>query len=546
MITILLPIYNGIEFIDESVNSVINQKYNEWELLIGINGHSENSEVYIKAKSLELKDIRIKVFDFYNIKSKVETLNKLLNYSMYNWISLIDVDDIWLNNKLYKQLKYMDEYDIIGTHTHYFGESDNIPYIPLYDISKFNFVNVNPIINSSVLLKKELCNWNKLYEGVEDYELWLRLRKQNKKFYNLPDILVRHRIHRNSYFNTVNHEDKINILLNIYKQIKQNRMIITSNIMGGLGNQLFQIFTTISYAIDNKFNFSFTNKKNLYEDENTTLRYTYWDSFLINLQPYLKSENDINCNLMENDIKYNYHLMENEDSTYNKLPSLEKFNKNSNITIILKGYFQSEKYFIHNFNKIIEMLDINNIKNELMETILYYTKNDEFFNDTISLHFRIGDYVKYKIFNIISDDYYINSLEMIINKLNKLNCETTNDLEEKYKKYKIIYFNETENDNIVTNRIQNIIKELNNRNIRNFIFIKYSPMLNEWQQLLLMSLCKHNVIANSSYSWWGAYLNNNSDKIVSYPSIYYSKNYNKSTRDLFPDNWIKVNATELS
>ena len=47
MISILLPIYNGIEFIDESVQSVINQTYTEWELLIGINGHFKNSELYL-------------------------------------------------------------------------------------------------------------------------------------------------------------------------------------------------------------------------------------------------------------------------------------------------------------------------------------------------------------------------------------------------------------------------------------------------------------------------------------------------------------------
>ena len=46
MISILIPIYNGIEYIDESVSSVLKQTYNEWELLIGINGHPPNSDVY--------------------------------------------------------------------------------------------------------------------------------------------------------------------------------------------------------------------------------------------------------------------------------------------------------------------------------------------------------------------------------------------------------------------------------------------------------------------------------------------------------------------
>jgi len=219
MITILLPIYNGIEYIEESVGSVLNQTYNEWELLIGVNGHSQLSEVYNISKRFENKDTlnRIKVFDLYNIKGKVDTLHELLKHAKYNWIALIDVDDIWLKNKLKKQIEYINEYDIIGTNTHYFGESDGVPLIPFYDISKMNFINSNPIINSSVLLKKDLCFWDKNYEGVEDYELWLRLRKQNYRFYNLPDILTRHRIHRTSQFNTQNHDNKMNKLMLIYK-----------------------------------------------------------------------------------------------------------------------------------------------------------------------------------------------------------------------------------------------------------------------------------------------------------------------------------------
>ena len=65
MITILLPIYNGIEYIEESVSSVLNQTFKEWELLIGVNGHPPVSEVFRIAKSYEKKDHlnRIKAFN---------------------------------------------------------------------------------------------------------------------------------------------------------------------------------------------------------------------------------------------------------------------------------------------------------------------------------------------------------------------------------------------------------------------------------------------------------------------------------------------------
>jgi glycosyltransferase involved in cell wall biosynthesis len=68
MISILMPIYNGIEFIGESVPTILYQTYKEWELIIGINGHPKDSDVYKEAKKWEEKDKRIRVYDFYQIK----------------------------------------------------------------------------------------------------------------------------------------------------------------------------------------------------------------------------------------------------------------------------------------------------------------------------------------------------------------------------------------------------------------------------------------------------------------------------------------------
>ena len=70
MISILMPIYNGIEFIEESVSSILRQKYDQWELLIGINGHPPNSNVYKIAKEYEKKTDKLRVYDFYEIKGK--------------------------------------------------------------------------------------------------------------------------------------------------------------------------------------------------------------------------------------------------------------------------------------------------------------------------------------------------------------------------------------------------------------------------------------------------------------------------------------------
>ena len=221
MISILIPIYNGIEFIEESVSSVLNQTYEQWELLIGVNGHPQDSEVYKIAKKYETNAGqtlgKIRVFDFYNIKGKANTLNEMIQFCNYNYVAILDVDDIWHPKKLEIQSKELENYDVIGSNCIWFGDRPGIvPKIPLGDISDYDFSLVNPIINSSSVIRKELCYWNKEWDGVEDYDMWLRLRKQNKKFYNFKEILVKHRIHNDSAFNSKGNNNKVDGLLKSY------------------------------------------------------------------------------------------------------------------------------------------------------------------------------------------------------------------------------------------------------------------------------------------------------------------------------------------
>jgi hypothetical protein len=117
-----------------------------------------------------------------------------------------------LPNKLEAQVELLkqDIYDVVGTKCVYFESLENvIPDIPTGDISDFDFKQVNPIINSSAVLRKDLGYWKEEFAGVEDYHLWVRLRKQGKRFFNIEDVLVRHRVHPTSAFNTQDHSAKI-------------------------------------------------------------------------------------------------------------------------------------------------------------------------------------------------------------------------------------------------------------------------------------------------------------------------------------------------
>jgi hypothetical protein len=213
-----------------------------------------------------------------------------------------------------------------------------------------------------------------------------------------------------------------------------------------------------------------------------------------------------------------------------KEPSF-KYTELSSITenVVLNGYFQSYKYFENNYTEVCDKLGLYQIRNIIKQKYFTQTNNINENNkicNTISLHFRMGDYKNMPNHHpLISDNYYINSLFHIISVT-------------KQKKWNVIYTCEEIDDEIVLSRIKhikNVFKELN--------FLKIDNSLKDYEQMLLMSVCDHNIIANSSFSWWSAYINDNPQKVVCYPSIWFGIAYsNFDTIDLYPDSWNKINV----
>jgi hypothetical protein len=98
----------------------------------------------------------------------------------------------------------------------------------------------------------------------------------------------------------------------------------------------------------------------------------------------------------------------------------------------------------------------------------------------------------------------------------------------------VIYFCEDVDIQIVEETIHKLKQKFS------YNFIRGDNTLQDWEQMLYMSLCSHNIIANSTFSWWGAYFNNK-DKIVCYPSIWFGPELTQhNTKDLYPDGWIKI------
>lgn len=227
LISILIPIYTGIEFLNESLESVISQSYINWEVIIGINGYSLDAPEIIRIRDI-VNSITSKYDDniknkirviYYDTKGKPATMNKMKEDSNGDYIAVLDVDDIWFPDKLEKQIPYLYNYDVIGTNCKYFGHQSNSPDIPYGDLSNYNFlIHGNPIINSSSLIRKELATWTEDEKNFDDYDLWLQLSNKNKKFFNINEILVLHRIHYSSSFNSLADQEYIKNQLSIFKK----------------------------------------------------------------------------------------------------------------------------------------------------------------------------------------------------------------------------------------------------------------------------------------------------------------------------------------
>ena len=283
--------------------------------------------------------------------------------------------------------------------------------------------------------------------------------------------------------------------------------MITCYLMGGLGNQLFQIFTTISYAINYKMNFKFNNCEFTGCIGKTIKRDTYWGNFLYKLKPFLISNKEFP----------QLKTIKEKEFAFNNL-DLSYFVSDN---ICVYGYFQSYKYFQQFYPTIYRLLDIDTQKEKV---IPLYKKTTVEYCITVSLHFRLGDYKKITdVHPIMPYEYYKNALQHII----KNDTSISN----------ILYFCEEED---ITD-VEIIINKLKNDFNFNTIHIeRMDNNLKDWQQMLLMSCCKHNVIANSSFSWWGAYLNTNLEKIVCYPSVWFGPKAKNDTKDMFPNVWKKI------
>lgn len=293
--------------------------------------------------------------------------------------------------------------------------------------------------------------------------------------------------------------------------------MILIKLQGGLGNQMFQYaFASILakrndtvVLLDNSF-FEQTEKKIGFTPRKFEL-----DIFENNYQKALDSDiisfqNLSKINNLKKKIGLNYPKIYFEQAF-----NFQKVVLSIKSPVILNGYFQSYKYFIGHEDLIRQLftfplnkLDSENIK--LLNTI----KN----SNSIAIHIRRGDYVNDEIaaqfHGTCSLGYYLEAIKLLISKNNEI----------------ILVFFSDDNDWVEKQFMDLPIAK---------IFVSHNKNENSWKDMFLMSSCSHNIIANSTFSWWAAWLNLNPNKIVMAPKNWFAE-IGKNSNDLIPPKWIRI------
>lgn len=293
------------------------------------------------------------------------------------------------------------------------------------------------------------------------------------------------------------------------------RKLIAVNLIGGLGNQMFQYSIGVILQLENnikvKFDLEFFKIKE--EKEGYKKRNLDLDIFDIRIKELTKQERNFllgsGKSIAFKKILYGWPVYFNE-SEVGYISDWRVIRKNT----YFAGYFQKYEFYKGYENILMETFKFNTKKISQKALEISNRIGEE---NSVSIHIRRGDYVNDKItksvFFHLDMEYYYDAMSILSQMFNNLKfyvfSDDTHWVVKNFSPIKGIYE----------------IVELNNSE-------------NPWEDMYLMTKCKHNIIANSTFSWWGAFLNQNPfKKVIAPKNWYYDMNKNQIAMKIYPENW---------
>lgn len=277
LVTVLMPVYNGAKFLREAIESILNQTFTNFELLIINDGSNDSSEEII----LSYEDSRIVyVKNEHNLKL-IATLNKGLELAKGKYIARMDADDISVLSRLEKQVRFLEgnpAIGLLGSAFEIIGKEIKNSYPVADDDIRLTMLFLNSFLHSSVLFRRELCLTNNLYFDkkyihAEDYKLWTELMFKTKVS-NLDEVLVKYRVHDNQ-ISHIHSKEQIEGTQKIQKEYleaagfeftdQEFEMIQNSRLLKTFGNEAYDYLVVLDKLYDQNQKTAFFNERVMFD-----------------------------------------------------------------------------------------------------------------------------------------------------------------------------------------------------------------------------------------------------------------------------------------
>jgi glycosyltransferase involved in cell wall biosynthesis len=260
LITVLMPVYNGAKYLNEAIDSILNQTFSDFEFLIIDDGSTDQSIDQI----MLYDDPRIQLIKNKKNLGQSETLNKGLSLARGEYIARMDQDDISIPERLKKQLDFMEnnsDVDVCGSWVQLMGKYNGIieletqsEEIKISLLTNQNLAHPAVMIRKDTLVKYDL-NYNPTFTIGNDYDLWVRMFEYCS-FANIPEALIKYRMHDNQYSKIMweqNNAETNRILTNLLKiigiHLDDSDLIIHKKVFTGYGIDSLSIGEVFKYLM---------------------------------------------------------------------------------------------------------------------------------------------------------------------------------------------------------------------------------------------------------------------------------------------------------
>ncbi|OQX17957.1 MAG: hypothetical protein BWK75_07040 [Candidatus Altiarchaeales archaeon A3] len=195
VVSVVIPTYNKVRYLKEAIESVLNQTYLNRDVIVVDDGSTDNTAEIVKS----FNDPRI-IYSWHENKGAAAARNTGIKNAHGKYVAFIDSDDLWLKEKLEKQVDFMEknpDIGLLGTGSYEITDEGKIWSKKIFPtdnkILQKDLIKYNPFIQTSIMAKREVFDkaglYDKTFQESEDYELWLRIAKYYK-IANLPEPLV--------------------------------------------------------------------------------------------------------------------------------------------------------------------------------------------------------------------------------------------------------------------------------------------------------------------------------------------------------------------